>query len=674
MLSSIDKKKENTSTHQRKGRDMKKGMKIIKLIIFFLALSLPAMATEEASPVPNEGGTNVTTLRLLMNSFAALGEGHIEQVLRGLELISITEEARSGEWENMRDVLTEFERSGIKAAAVWFVRPDGSSYSVEKGLTGLNLRDREYFPRLMSGEEIRGALVISKSTGKRTAIVAVPIKKNGKIIGALGASLAVEDISRMLDEKMGLPENMFFYALDQKGQTSLHRISALLFAYPSDMGSKSLEKTVGQMLAEPEGVVTYDFYGERTVVFKKFPLTGWVYVIGVVTGKAGQPVAELPPILSELEKKITAELNTVDQDLAKLAARFSEKDLKPVEKQKMLGDLCRSYSYAADCAFVDQSGRMRLVAPPEYAKFEGSDISSQEQVVRLQKTKKPVLSNSFKAVEGFYAVDLEHPVVSSSGELEGSVSILIRPDSLFSSVIMPVLQGMPVEAFTMQKDGRILFEEDKEEVGRMLFEDPLYKPFPQLLALGTLIAREKIGTGSYGFMQRGSEKLVKKDAHWTTVGLHGTEWRVVVMHVRAGQGLASGKDRAQLETRAGDDALRALAGTAELKKALSGNDRARIRDIFKDFYSAQEGLYSIEWLDSRGTNRCGYPEENSLINVDLKIVKTDSAKPMLTGLSGKKESTFDSPLVEGKIGRFFMVPVHEGRDYLGMIYTITIKE
>ena len=89
-------------------------------------------------------------------------------------------------------LLAEFGRSGIKAAAVWFVQPDGQFYTVEKGLTNLTLRDRQYFPRLMAGEEITGDLVISKTTGKRTAIVAVPIKKNGKIIGALGTSLAVE--------------------------------------------------------------------------------------------------------------------------------------------------------------------------------------------------------------------------------------------------------------------------------------------------------------------------------------------------------------------------------------------------------------------------------------------------------------------------------------------------
>jgi hypothetical protein len=649
-------------------------MKTARLILFFLVLSLPVAAAEKTAPVQNQGGECASDLRLLLNSFGALGEGHVENVLRGLKLISVTEEARSGEWENMRGILAEFGRGGIKAAAVWFVRPDGSYYSLEKGLTGLNLRDREYFPRLMAGGEITGDLVISKSTGKRTAIVAVPIKKNGKIVGALGTSLSVEDISRMLDEKMGLPEDMIFYALDQKGQTSLHRISTLLFAYPSDMGSKSLAKTVGDMLAKPEGVVTYDFYGERSVVFKKFPLTGWVFVIGIVTGKPGRTDMELPPILSELEKEITTELNKMDRDLARLAGKISEKNLKTTGTRKMLGELCRSYPYTVDCAVVDRNGRMLLVEPEEYSEFEGMDISDQEQMIRLRESKKPVLSKVIKAVEGFDAVDLEHPVFSSKGELAGSVSVLIRPETMLAAIISPVVQGMPVDVWLMQKDGRILYDPDEAEVGKMLFDDPVYKPYPQLLALGKLIAKEIKGTGSYEFLGKGLEKPVKKDAYWTTVGLHGTEWRFVVTHAKAGHALSPGKDLEKPVTVSYTDALRTLAENAEMKKALSGNNSVKIREMFMDFYSEHKGLYSVQWLDSKGMNRYGYPEENSLINFDVKTLKTPSSKPMLQALSDKKESSFDCRLMEGKTGAFFMVPMYEGGKYLGMIYTIRLKE
>jgi hypothetical protein len=650
-------------------------MKIVRVtLVFLLVLSLPVMAAEKRASVQDKREVSTAVLQLLLNSFASLGEGHIEAVLRGLKLISSTEEAQSGEWGKMRGLLAEFAGSGIKAAAVWFVRPDGSYFTAEKGLTGLNLSDRAYFPGLMAGREVTGDLVLSRSTGRRSAVVAVPVKKNGKIIGAVGVSLSIREISRMIDEEMGLPEDMILYALDQEGRASLHRVSAMLFAYPSDLGSRSVAKTVKEMLARPEGVVTYDFYGERKVVFKKSPLTGWVFAVGIVTGKPGEPGAELSPILSELRRDITEELIRVDQALAGLAARLSEKGLRAAGTRKMLGDLCRSYPYAVDCAYVDREGRMMLIGPGKYAGFEGSDISAQEQVIRLRESKKPVLSNAFKAVEGFQAVDLEQPVISPHGEFEGSLSMLIRPESLFSHILTPALRGMPVEVFLMQPDGRILYDEDKEEVGRMLFEDPLYKPFPQLLALGTLIAREKTGSGSYDFRQKWSEKLVRKDAHWTTVGLHGTEWRLVVMHVRAGHTSSSDKDLVESEVVQYEEALRNLAENAGMKEALVSKDGATIREIFRNFYSEHEGLYSVQWLDADGTNRHGYPEENSMINIDMKSAKTPSAKPMLEALLEKKESAFSCPLFEGKTGAFFMVPVYEGRNYLGMIYTIRLKE
>ncbi len=639
-------------------------MKAAWVVVLFLVLSIPAMAADSGSAAKARSEANTAEMRLLLNSFAALGEGHIANVLNGLRLMSATDEARSGKWEEIKPLLAEFARGDIKAAAVWFARPDGSYYAVGKDFTGLNLRDRGYFSGLMAGKEVAGDLVISKSTGHRTAIVAVPVRRGGRVVGALGASLSVGEISRMIEEKMGLPENIIFYALDRKGQASLHRISALIFGYPSDMGSKSLAETAGEMLAKNKGEVTYDFYGERSVVFKKCPQTGWVYAIGIVTGKPGQPVEELPPILNEFQKEIMTELNKMDGDLAKTAKSLAEKDfLKKSGTRKMLAGLCRSHPYAVGCAVVDREGRMVLVEPKGYAGFAGWDISAQEQVMRLWNLKKPVLSNVFKAVEGFEAADLQFPIFSSQGEFMGSVSLLFRPESLFSQVLTPVLHGMPVEAFAMQTDGRILYDEDKNEIGHMLFADPMYKPFPQLLALGSLISREKTGAGSYDYMQKGSEKVVKKDAHWITIGLHGTEWRLVVMHVRAGRSISSGTYPEGTGT--SDNALRTLAENPELKNALSGKDIASIQNIFREFYWAHDGLYSIQWIDPQGINRYGYPEENSLINSDMKNSKTPSAKTMLRALSGKKESSFESPLMEGKTGFFSWSRYLRGKTILG---------
>lgn len=71
---------------------------------------------------------------------------------------------------------------------------------------------------------------------------------------------------------------------------------------------------------------------------------------------------------------------------------------------------------------------------------------------------------------------------------------------------------------------RILYDPDTEEIGRMLFDDPIYKPYPHLLDLGRRIAEERTGSGSYEFPAMGGlEEPVRKEANWSTVGLHGTE-------------------------------------------------------------------------------------------------------------------------------------------------------
>ena len=148
-------------------------MKIVRLIFFSLAILLlfsPCVeARGNASPArPDKDSAQVADLRLLLNAFTAFSEEHIDSILRCLHILSSTEEVRSGEWDNMKGLLTQFSKSGIAPTAVWFARPDGSYYTVEKGLTGLNLGDRPYFSSLLEGHDAAGDLVISKSTGRRS--------------------------------------------------------------------------------------------------------------------------------------------------------------------------------------------------------------------------------------------------------------------------------------------------------------------------------------------------------------------------------------------------------------------------------------------------------------------------------------------------------------------------
>ncbi len=132
----------------------------------------------------------------------------------------------------------------------------------------------------MAGKEVAGDLVISKSTSKRSAIIAVPVQQHGRVIGALGVSVAMEKVAASIDEKIGFPKQVIFYALDQRGEIALHRESNLLFEFATELGGPSLAAAVKAMLSQPEGVVHYEFQGaEREAIFRKSATTGWAYAL-----------------------------------------------------------------------------------------------------------------------------------------------------------------------------------------------------------------------------------------------------------------------------------------------------------------------------------------------------------------------------------------------------------
>lgn len=215
-----------------------------------------------------------------LNAYASLVEQEFAHTQGTLRVLASSDNAMSGNWDRIKGPLAVLAKNAPTGSAVWFVRPDGSYFTVESGLTNQNLKDRGYFPRLMAGKEVSGDLVISKSTGKRSAIIAVPVLAGGRVIGALGVTIALEKVAALVDAKMAFPENVVFYALDSHGETTLHRQTSRLFEFAAQMGSPTLTNAVAEMLAKPGGIVRYQFEGaKRTAIYKRSAATGWVFVL-----------------------------------------------------------------------------------------------------------------------------------------------------------------------------------------------------------------------------------------------------------------------------------------------------------------------------------------------------------------------------------------------------------
>lgn len=220
--------------------------------------------------------------RVALDAYRAAVDARLEGVRNAARAVAATEEARSGDWARVQGPLAAMASGIGEAAAVWFALPDGRYWTVGHGLVDSSLKDRAYFPELLGGREVVGALVVSKSTGARALIVASPVMVDGKMAGAIGVSLDAAKVAADLDAAIRFPPEVVFYALDAQGETALHRAGELIFAFPSAQGSPTLSQAVKTMLSTEEGVVTYEYGGStRTAVFSRSPLTGWVFVLGV---------------------------------------------------------------------------------------------------------------------------------------------------------------------------------------------------------------------------------------------------------------------------------------------------------------------------------------------------------------------------------------------------------
>ena len=140
-----------------------------------------------------------------------LAESYITGLIESMHVMTATADLRTGDWEQMKGLLAQFEASELSYNA-WFLKPDGSYYKVETGLQSANLSDRDYYTRVMAGETTLGDLLVSRSTGRKSMVLTAPIYNGPSVIGALGVTLYLDDFSAFLNDQLLLPEGIGFYA------------------------------------------------------------------------------------------------------------------------------------------------------------------------------------------------------------------------------------------------------------------------------------------------------------------------------------------------------------------------------------------------------------------------------------------------------------------------------
>ena len=237
---------------------------------------------------------------------------------------------------------------------------------------------------------------------------------------------------------------------------------------------------------------------------------------------------ERSAILLRIQGGLSDVFEKMDRDLSSVTSRLSTIDFESAEARDILRR-CAARTYSVDCVIFDAKGVMKVIEPAEYKRHEGTDLGSDKVLVLLRTTKQPVFSNVFRSVEGINAVVAQYPILSPEKELLGSLSALIKPEVLLANIVAPIIEKTPFSCTVMQKDGLDIYDTDPAQIGRNLFTDPLYKDFPELVDVGRRVVKEEKGSAAYRFLKKGGNETVRKEAVWATVGLYGTEWKIVVI-------------------------------------------------------------------------------------------------------------------------------------------------
>lgn len=471
-------------------------------------------------------GVTVPGPEAVVNAAAHYVDEIFAQTLTALQVVADTPEARARDWEGVRGYLVRIEAR--LPGAYFLLEPDGGYYTLADGRTTHNLSDRPYFAPLFGGTPVRAFPLLSRSTGRKAAVLAIPVVAEGRVVAAVGAAVFLDELRARLNRELALPASYTWFVLDAQGNTLLDRDGEFILMNALQQGSPSMKEAVARALLQQHGSIRYTLDGTREAVFRKLPtLEAWMFL-----ARTEERVVEVPAAhgeaLAELTEKLQAELYVIDSALAEAARTLGHTGLGEV--QAALRAVLSASGSVADVAFIDSGGVLRAIAPDRYAPAVGADLNEQAHVRAMRTRPVPIFSEVFRPVEGGLAVSVMRPVHDAGGVFLGALSALVRPAALVERVHGPAAPDDGRELWLMQPDGLILYDEDEDEIGRLLFSDPGYANYASLLALGRRIAEQHAGTGSYVFPAAHSMTEVVKHGAWQSLRLHGREWRVVLTY------------------------------------------------------------------------------------------------------------------------------------------------
>ncbi|NTV90033.1 MAG: EAL domain-containing protein [Clostridiales bacterium] len=249
---------------------------LLCLIIYFVAYrsltivvedSLEEMAIQGARLVHSEVQKRMDLVRVMAND-------------------SMSENPDAPVAERLANLSNQFDLSVFENV----VTADTSGNAASMDGSSLSILDRRYFKEALSGKESIEFPIISRISKNTIIVFAVPLSKDGKIVGVLAAGWPAEELSLITDE-IKVTKNGYAYISNKDGLLVTHKdksliaSQALLDKTMSDPAMASTKKMNIEMRSGKIGVSEYTFNGV-TKYMGYAPIEGTTWFIAVTAPKS----------------------------------------------------------------------------------------------------------------------------------------------------------------------------------------------------------------------------------------------------------------------------------------------------------------------------------------------------------------------------------------------------
>ncbi len=262
---------------------------VLAYVITYNAGKLIRKSSEESAIIMAEEGAKLVTSRVASN-------------LNVLKIIASQEEIVTMDWEEQQEILAE-QVSITDYLDLGVVFPDGTARYSDGSESQLG--DRDYVMKAFNGEPNISDVLISRVTGEPVMMVAVPIRKDGEIVGVIIGRRDGNTLSTITRD-MSYSKLGYSYIVNKSGTIMGHKNKDLVLNQynpitlaAEDPSHSEYAKTIQTIIDNKNGYLKYDYAedtGEISTLyagFAKVTGTDWIFVSTAAESEVMAPITTM---------------------------------------------------------------------------------------------------------------------------------------------------------------------------------------------------------------------------------------------------------------------------------------------------------------------------------------------------------------------------------------------